>query len=205
MISGTAARIRGETDISVRSNSIQVNGTRLLAEARTNPTAFTALYRRHYDAVFRYCVHRLFERHAAEDVTSAVFLKVVENLARFKGDEQQFRNWLYRIATNEVNNRLRRTARQNGLIERVRAKVSRQNSDCRASTDELNEKLAMLKQAVLTLKPKYQAIITLRFFENMKLTQVAEVLGASPGTIRSQLARALGKLRKRLAPLQQEV
>jgi RNA polymerase sigma-70 factor (ECF subfamily) len=205
MISGTAARTCGETDISVRSNSTEVNERQLIADARRDPAAFTKLYRRHYDPVFRYCVHRLFERHAAEDVTSAVFLKVVENLGRFKGDDRQFRNWLYKIATNEVNNSLRRAARQNGLIERVRAEVSRQNSDCRASTDESNEKLAILKQAVLSLKPRYQTIITLRFFESMKLTEVAEVLDASPGTVRSQLARALGKLRKTLASLQKEV
>jgi RNA polymerase sigma-70 factor (ECF subfamily) len=132
-------------------------------------------------------------------------MKVVENLGSFKGDEQQFRNWLYKIATNEVNNRLRRTARQNGLIERVREEVSRQNSDSRGSTDESNENLAILKQAMLTLKPRYQTIITLRFFENMKLTEVAEVLGSSQGTVRSQLARALAKLRKKMALGKQEV
>jgi RNA polymerase sigma-70 factor (ECF subfamily) len=49
-------------------------------------------------------VHRLFERQAAEDVTSDVFLKAVENIHRFKGNEKQFRNWLYRIATNAINN-----------------------------------------------------------------------------------------------------
>jgi RNA polymerase sigma factor (sigma-70 family) len=49
------------------------------------------------------------------------------------------------------------------------------------------------------LKPRYQTIITLRFFENLKLTEIAEVLASSPGTVRSQLARALAKLRKVLA------
>ncbi|GAH04532.1 unnamed protein product, partial [marine sediment metagenome] len=48
------------------------------------------------------------------------------------------------------------------------------------------------------LKPRYQTIITLRFFENLKLTEIAEVLGSSPGTVRSQLARALAKLRKKI-------
>ena len=204
-ISGTAARISGEINISIRDNSTEVNGRQLIAEARRDPAAFTKLYRRHYEAVFRYCVHRLFERQTAEDVTSAVFLKVVENLGSFKGDNRQFRNWLFRIATNAVNSHLRQTARQNGLIERVREKVSRQITDCHGPADESNEKLAILKQAMLTLKPRYQTIITLRFFENMKLTEVAEVLGSSPGTVRSQLARALGKLRETLAPLQQEV
>jgi len=61
-------------------------------------------------------------------------------------------------------------------------------------------KLTILKRAMLTLRPRYQTIITLRFFEDMKLTEIAEVLGSSPGTIRSQLARALAKLRKKMLP-----
>ena len=58
--------------------------------------------------------------------------------------------------------------------------------------------MADLKNAMFALKPKYQTIITLRFFENLKLTEIAEVLDCSPGTIRSQLARALAKLKKKL-------
>ena len=170
------------------------NHGQLVAEARNDPAAFVQLYRRHYDAVFRYCVHRLFERQTAEDVTSAVFLSVVENFSRFRGGEQQFRNWLYRIATNAVNNHLRQAARRNILLKRVREQVNNQDS-----TDAPAEKLALLREAVFSLKPRYQTIITLRFFENLKLTEIAEVLGSSPGTIRSQLARALAKLRKVLA------
>ena len=60
------------------------------------------------------------------------------------------------------------------------------------------EKLAVLRQAILTLKPRYQTIIALRFFENLKLTEIAEVLGSSPGTVRSQLSRALAKLKKKI-------
>ena len=167
----------------------------LITELSSNPTAFVRLYRRHYDAVFRYCVHRLFDRAAAEDVTSEVFLKVVESIHRFKGTEKQFRCWLYRIATNAVNNYLRKTARRNRLLKVAREQANSQVADCGESA----EKLALLKEAVFALKPRYQTIITLRFFEGLKLTEIAEVLGSSPGTIRSQLARALVKLRKVLA------
>jgi RNA polymerase sigma-70 factor (ECF subfamily) len=59
--------------------------------------------------------------------------------------------------------------------------------------------MALLKQAMFALKPKYQTIITLRFFENLRLTEIAEVLGNSPGTVRSQLKRALARLRKKMA------
>lgn len=167
----------------------------LVIQAHSNRAAFVRLYRRHYDVIFRYCAHRLFDRSAAEDVTSEVFLKMVENFHRFKGTESQFRNWLYRIATNAVNHHLRRITRSDSLLRAAYERAGNKADD----SEESPERLALLKEAVLALKPRYQTIIALRFFENMKLNEIAEVLGSSPGTVRSQLARALTKLRKKLA------
>jgi RNA polymerase sigma-70 factor (ECF subfamily) len=157
------------------------------------------LYRRHYDAVFRYCIHRLFDRQTAEDITAEVFLKVVENLGRFRGNERQFRNWLYKVASNIVNDHLRRTARRDCLLKGACRQIGSQVADCQTPEVQPSEKLALLREAMLALKPRYQTIITLRFFENLKLTEIAEVLGSNPGTVRSQLARTLAKLRKKLA------
>jgi RNA polymerase sigma-70 factor (ECF subfamily) len=196
MIVGTG---KLERVIHVDNDNKAANDGRLIAQARSDPAAFVQLYRRHYDAVFRYCVHRLFERQTAQDVTSAVFLKAVENFAHFEGNEQQFRNWLYKITTNAVSNHLRRTARRDGLLKRARRQVGSKVDDCRRSPETSSEKLTLLREAVLTLRPRYQTIITLRFFENLKLTEIAEVLGCSAGTVRSQLARALAKMRKLLA------
>jgi len=181
--------------ISVDNNSKAADHSKLIVRACSDRAAFVQLYRSHYDAVFRYCVHRLFERTAAEDVTSEVFLKVVESIHGFKGTEKQFRCWLYRIATNAVNNYLRKTARRSRLLKVAREQANSSVADCGGSA----EKLILLKEAVFSLKPRYQTIITLRFFENWKLTEIAEVLASSPGTVRSQLARALAKLRKVLA------
>jgi RNA polymerase sigma-70 factor (ECF subfamily) len=180
--------------IIVDSVERELESSDLISQAKTNYNAFAMLYRRHYDAVFKYCVHRLFDRHLAEDVTSQVFLKVVEKFHSFKGNERQFRNWLYRIATNFVNNQMRKSARRKAALSIFQEKSNITNS----SSEDSSAKLAVLKQAMLTLKPRYQTIITLRFFENLKLTEIAEVLGSSPGTVRSQLSRALNKLRKKL-------
>jgi RNA polymerase sigma-70 factor (ECF subfamily) len=193
MIVGTSKLRR---KISLDDESKAANDGQLIAETRNNPAAFVQLYRRHYDAVFCYCVHRLFDRHMAEDITAEVFLKVVENFHHFRGNERQFRYWLYKIATNAVNDHLRRTARRDGLLKGACRQIGSQLADC---GEPSIEKLALLREAVLSLKPRYQTIITLRFFENLKLTEIAEVLASSPGTVRSQLARALAKLRKKLA------
>jgi RNA polymerase sigma-70 factor (ECF subfamily) len=166
----------------------------LVIQARSDNTAFVQLYRRHYDAIFRYCAHRLFDRAMAEDVTSEVFLKMVENFQSFRGTEGQFGCWLYRIATNAVNDHLRQMSRRNRLFRAVREQTNSGTTDCKES----HEKLTLLKEAILALKPRYQTIITLRFFENLKMIEIAEVLGSSPGTVRSQLARALVKLRVKM-------
>ena len=88
----------------------ELESAELIEEARTNYNAFSLLYRRHYDAVFKYCFHRLFDRHLAEDITSQVFLRVVEKFNTFKGSEKQFRGWLFVIATNFINEHLRKAA-----------------------------------------------------------------------------------------------
>ena len=167
----------------------------LVIQACSDKAAFVQLYHRHYDVIFRYCVHRLFDRTAAEDVTSEVFLKMVENFYSFRGTEEQFSCWLYRIATNAVNQYLRRMNRRNRLFRAACEKSNEVVADC----EESPEKLILLKEGVLALKPRYQTIITLRFFENLKMNDIAEILGSSPGTVRSQLTRALVKLRAKMS------
>jgi RNA polymerase sigma-70 factor (ECF subfamily) len=144
-------------------------------------------------------VHRLFDRHIAEDITSQVFTKAVENFSGFDGTEQQFCFWLFRIATNAVNQHLRKQIRHERMQQNVQEQVLSDVAANFDSEESSHEKLAALKAAMLLLKPRYQTIITLRFFENLKPTEIAEVLGSSAGTIRSQLARALARLRKKLA------
>jgi RNA polymerase sigma-70 factor (ECF subfamily) len=187
-------RYRSATHVDDKKQ--MADDSRLIAQVRRDPNAFVRLYRKYYDAIFRYCVHRLFARTTAEDITSEVFLKVVKNFESFRGNEQEFRNWLFRIATNAINQHLRKVARRGNLMNSVRERAGDLAADC----EDSSEKLALLQDAMLALKPRYQTIITLRFFENLKLTEIAEMLASNPGTVRSQLARALAKLQRILGP-----
>jgi len=172
--------------------------TSLIRRACSDPDAFAQLYLLHYKDVFNYCVRRLFDRHSAEDVTSTVFFKVMHNLDSFDGRATDFRSWLFRIATNAVNDHLRGARRRVGMMEKAVIRTREKPAYAIDCDEELLEKKALLKQAMLSLKPKYQTIITLRFFENMKLTEIAACLGKKPSTVRSWLQRATVKLRKKL-------
>ena len=178
-----------------RDNTVET----LIQRAKTDPAAFARLYRLHYDGVFRYCARRLFDRHSAEDVTSTVFMKVMRNLDSFEGEKKDFRNWLFRIATNAVNDHLRTAVRRADAVGNIEKEVRVKSAYVISDDFELQEKKALLKQAVLSLKPKYQTVIALRFFENMKLIEIAECLDKKPATVRSWLSRALVKLRKNLS------
>jgi len=178
--------------------SSEANQDILIREACNDRTAFARLYRMHYEKVFRYCSRRLFNRHTAEDVTSTVFFRVMRTIGSFEGGSRDFRNWLYRIATNAVNDHLR-TARKRA--EAMGAITRKQSSDRAHITGLDRERQGNdlpVKQALLCLKPKYQTVITLHFFEELKLIEIAEILGQNPATIRSRLSRGLSKLRKKL-------
>ena len=170
----------------------------LIREACTDGAAFARLYRMHYDTVFRYCARRLFNRHTAEDVTSTVFFRAMRRIGSFKGNASDFRNWLYRIATNAVNDHLRMAKRRAEAIKALAREGGRGRAPYAGADCELREATLLVKQALLRLRPKYQAVITLRFFEKMKLVEIAEILGQNPATIRSQLSRALNMLRREL-------
>jgi RNA polymerase sigma-70 factor (ECF subfamily) len=187
-------RIQRHTNLSLSESE----HTGLIQRACSEPNAFAELYLLHYKDVFYYCVRRLFDRHSAEDVTSTVFFKVMHNLGSFDGRATDFRSWLFRIATNAVNDHLRSAKRRADVAEKAVINTRAKSVFVIDCDEELLEKKALLKQALLTLKPKYQTVITLRFFENMKLTEIAACLGKKPSTVRSWLQRATVKLRKKL-------
>ncbi len=170
----------------------------LIRKACRDPDAFAQLYLMYYDGVFRYCVRRLFDGHAAEDVTSTVFFKVMHHLSSFDGAATDFRSWLLRIATNAVNDYLRDAQRRTQLIQKAVVTTRAASVFVVDCDDKLLERKALLKEALLSLKPKYQTVITLRFFENMKLTEIAACLGKKPSTVRSWLSRGTARLRKKL-------
>jgi RNA polymerase sigma-70 factor (ECF subfamily) len=195
MIAGTEKKwIKRQTAVAMSKDEY----TDFIQSACSDPDAFAQLYLLHYNDVFHYCIHRLFDRHSAEDVTSTVFFKVMHNLSSFDGKTTAFKSWLLHIASNAVNDHLRNAKRRADVIKRVTRNTNLKSAFVISSDDKLLEKKALLKQALLSLKPKYQTVITLRFFENMKLTEIAACLGKNPSTVRSWLSRANAKLRKKL-------
>jgi RNA polymerase sigma-70 factor (ECF subfamily) len=166
----------------------------LVILAKTQAGALGKLYELYYDRIFRFCVHRLFNRTTAEDVTSSVFLTVARTMRDFKGrTEQDFRSWVYTIAANQANAHIRKTVRRKRLLSNA---LGHRQGDEETSTDAAWSRLdwPTLYAAIQELKPEHQTILTLRFFENMDYDEIGRVVDARPATVRVILHRTLRRL-----------
>ena len=175
----------------------QANNDSLVVRARTQADALGRLYDLYYDRIFRFCVHRLFSKETAEDVTSAVFLAVARSIGNFEGrTEQDFRNWIFTIAANQANAHIRKVSRRRKLLEKAAASMARTATE--SGDDLLGADWPTLYAAILELKPEHQTVITLRFFEGMDFDDIGRIVRARPATVRVTLHRILKKLRQQL-------
>jgi len=167
----------------------------LVLRARTQADALGRLYELYYEPIFRFCVHRLFIKEIAEDITSTVFLEVARGIRSFEGrTEQDFRNWLYVIAANQANAYVRKTSRRKRLLaEAARSMRAFKNTEEAPEPD-----WPRLYAAILKLKPKHQTIVTLRFFENFSYEQIAQIQNVKEATLRVTLHRIVNQLRIQL-------
>jgi len=166
----------------------------LVVLAKTQAAALGQLYELYYDRILRFCVHRLFNRSTAEDVTSSVFLTVARTIRDFKGrTEQDFRSWVYTIAANQANAHIRKSMRRKRLLANaaIRWRTDEEDSAQWSSLD-----WPTLYAAIQELKPEHQTILTLRFFENMDYDEIGRVVDTRPATIRVILHRTLRRLQE---------
>ncbi len=167
----------------------------LVVRVGTDREAFGQLYEQYYPKVLRYCVHRLFSREAAEDVTSAVFLRVARHIRDFQGDDDgDLRKWIHTIAINQVNAHIREVNRRSKLLDTVCKQGAIGACGQHTGGDESN--WAKLHEAIGRLKPKQQDAITLRYFEGFSPKEISKVLQMDPAAVRIMLFRAVRKLRR---------
>lgn len=127
--------------------------------------------------------------HAAEDLVQGALVKLVRRWHEVDNPEAYVRRTLYHDHASRW--RRRKVVREDS----VAAPPDRSVTD---GAGQVNDRLA-LQQALLRLTPRQRAVLVLRFYEDLPEREVAEILGCSVGTVRSQTARSLARVRA-LAP-----
>ncbi len=148
--------------------------------------------------VYRYLLHRFFDRELAEELTAQTFYKAAVYTSRMKGDIRQARVWLLRTATNLANTHYRRS-RLRQLFLRQLARVTPSATEPRPVSDSLDgQRPARVRGALLALRPKYQTVVVLRYYAQMSFADIAEVLDCREDAVRARLSRAIKEMRHRL-------
>jgi RNA polymerase sigma-70 factor (ECF subfamily) len=171
----------------------QVDDACLVVLAQGNPAAFAHLYDRYVQLIYWFCYRRLESVQAAEDATSATFMKAVAALPRYNPQGGLFRSWLFAIAHNVVLDHLRQTARRG---DRSLETVAEAVDDSRSpeATVIAGDDQAALRAALTRLTEEQRQVIELRL-AGLNGPEIATALGISHAAVRTAQRRALLRLR----------
>jgi RNA polymerase sigma-70 factor (ECF subfamily) len=168
--------------------------------SKTDPNAFQFLFNEYYDLIYNFAYRRTLNRALAQDISAVTFMKALENIHRFVCRGIPFSAWLYRIAVNEINLYHRKRKRLIPLTtERALHLVHDNRTDQRILQEEEDEEkirqFRKIHQAIASLKAIYQDAITLRYFEDKSIREIAEILDLSENTVKTHIHRGLQHLR----------
>lgn len=164
-----------------------------------DPEAVGWLYERYFDRIYRYVYLKIGNATEAEDLTEQVFLKMIEAIHSFHWQGATFVSWLYRIAHNQVVDKIRQSARRpQTSLEPVAETLASDKYDPYAHAEQAASKVH-LRQAMDSLTDLQAQVIQLKFGAGMTNAQVAEVLDRSEGAVKALQYSALQNLSKAMA------
>ena len=193
-----------------RVNSVErmseAHPSRLITECLAgDQNAIETLVREHEAGVFRLALSILGDPAEASEATQETFLSALRALPSYQ-ERSSFKAWLYRIALNHSRSRLRKRR----IIERLRAiltsmlRVETQKQVLPEDAAIQNEEESALWQSLNSLDERYRIVVILRYFHELPVAEISEILSVNEGTIHSRLHNAREKLRGALKHLRGE-
>ena len=139
--------------------------------------------RENTDSAYRFAFTYMKNRYDAEDVVQKSIVKALKNSSSLKNTDM-VRTWFFKIISNTAISVLKK---QNRIVP------FGETEDEKGYIDIYN--VSGLDEMIQKLPPKYTEIITLRYFEDMKIKDIAEILDLNENTVKTRLYRALGLLK----------
>lgn len=160
----------------------------LIQKSKDNIKHFRAVYEFYLPKIFGYCINRLPNRDIAEDITSKVFFDAVKQIERYESrDDVRFGAWLYRIAHNKI-------------VDHIRQEMKRPQSELNEliGSDEpdhyhtaiVSEAQVKVAKVLSTLPPRYQQVLSLRFYSELDIAEIAQVMEIKENNVSVLLHRA---------------
>ena len=154
--------------------------------------AYNLIVRKYQERLYYHIRRMVITHEDADDVVQNTLIKAWKGLPKFK-EEAQLYTWLYRIATNESITFLNKKKKRFFIpIVDVEHELSQSlESDEQYSGDEIQ---LTLQKAILTLPEKQRLVFNMRYYDEMKYDEIAEVLGTSVGALKASYHHAVKKI-----------
>jgi len=157
--------------------------------------AFALVYDELVKPVYRYIYYRV-EEAIAEDLTEETFLKVWQNLKRYKKGKNPFSSWVFRIAHNLVVDYYRQN-KTTEMIEETMADTKRESNPHHQADLKLTQ--VRLRKVIRRLPDNYREVVILKYINELDNKEIAHAIGKSEGAVRTIQFRALERLRTLLS------
>jgi len=170
-----------------------------------NEAEIEMLVRQYETLVFRLALSIVGDQDEANEITQETFLSALRSLRSYQ-EKQSLKAWLYTIALNHSRSHLRKQK----IVERLRTtltsifRVDAQKQGSPEETVMQNEKEAQIWRSLNQLDERHRIVVVLRYFHELSVTEISEILSVNEGTIHSRLHTAREKLRNALNHLHGE-
>ena len=156
--------------------------------------AFTEIVE-HYGPILYSQIRAIARNHElTNDILQNVFIKVFQNLSKFKGDSALY-TWMYRIARNETLNYLEKEKRRAGIdLDEPILEIMAEHHVLDGTTPET---ITNILQAAIDTLPEKQAIVfEMKYFQELKYSEISEKTGTSEGALKANFHHAKQKIEK---------
>ena len=163
-----------------------------LQTQQSKESAFRELVTQYKERLYWH-IRKIVIRHEdTDDVLQNTFIKVFKNIDKFKGDSKLF-SWMYRIATNESITHLNRNAKrlQISSEEIQNHAVNNLKADIYFEGDAIQLKL---QKAIASLPQKQQLVFNMKYFDDLKYSEISEILETSEGALKASYHIATKKI-----------
>jgi RNA polymerase sigma-70 factor, ECF subfamily len=170
-----------------------INEQELIARSISgNDVAYAELINRYKNAVYYHSFAIVRDEDAAEDIAQETFISAFYSLKKYN-KEYRLSTWLFKISTNKCLNHLKKRSKELIADDKLIASIASHEPSpyTKAVHSELHN-------AVHNLQPKYQAVISLHYWQGLDYADTADAMGAPINSVRVWLKRAKEELRKEL-------
>ncbi len=163
-----------------------------LKDPKSKEDAFRELLSLYKERLYWHIRKIVISHDDADDVLQNTFIKVYRNIDKFKGDSKLY-SWLYRIATNESITHINKNAKRMQISNEEHQKLAIDNlkADVYFEGDEIQLKL---QNAIASLPQKQQLVFNMKYFDDLKYKEIAEILETSEGALKASYHIAVKKI-----------